>query len=95
MWKNKKDSSSMITILAVTLILVFLSGIILKFIIGTMKSNIKQKDREDLQFAAERGIELARSYFEKDNNSINTKNGGVDESLANELEKDKITLQVK
>ena len=81
----------MIKILAVTLILVFLSGIILKFIMGTMKSNVKQKGREDLQFVDEGGIELARNHFEKGNNSINIKNGEVDESLANELEKDKIT----
>lgn len=102
MWKNKKNGSSMVTILAVTLVLVFLSGVILKFAMGTMKLNKNQKESEDVQFAAEGGIELGRSYIQSkallsgtstsefDFDTETAPTGSVLRKLTNELEKDKI-----
>lgn len=102
MGKNKNNGSSMITILAVTLILVLISGIILKFTMGTMKLNVNQKENEDVQFAAEGGIELGRSYIHSKSLVAGTPvsvfdfdtetaiiGSGLD-TLTNELEKDKI-----
>ncbi|MGL4849473.1 MAG: hypothetical protein ACRC28_11215 [Clostridium sp.] len=58
---KKRNGSSMITILGVTLVLVLLSGIILSLTMGTMKSNTNQKVIEDLRYAAESGLEVGRS----------------------------------
>lgn len=60
---KKRKGSSIITILGVTLIVVLLSGMILKFTMSTMKSNINQKENEDVQFAAESGLEIGKSYL--------------------------------
>lgn len=63
MREKRKRGSTLITVLAVSLIFMALSGVILKSISSTMKSNINQKEREDLRYAAESGLEIARSYF--------------------------------
>lgn len=77
MREKRKRGSTLITVLAVSLIFMALSGVILKSISGTMKLNINQKEREDLRYAAESGLEIARSYFKEDNKriSIDTQNG--------------------
>lgn len=73
MREKRKRGSTLITVLAVSLIFMSLSGVILKSISSTMKSNINQKDREDLRYAAESGLEIARSYFKEGNISIDTR----------------------
>lgn len=84
MVKNrKKKGSTLVTILAVSLIFMALSGVILKSISSTMKLNTNQKEIEDLRYAAESGLELARSYFESGNMSIDTR----DSSSASQEEK--------
>lgn len=74
MVKNrKKKGSTLVTVLAVSLIFMALSGVILKSISSTMKLNTNQKEIEDLRYAAESGLELSRSYFESGNMSIDTR----------------------
>ena len=65
MREKRKRGSTLITVLAVSLIFMALSGVILKSISSTMKSNINQKEREDLRYAAESGLEIARSHIEE------------------------------
>lgn len=65
MREKRKRGSTVITVLAVSLIFMALSGVILKSISSTMKSNINQKEREDLRYAAESGLEIARSHIEE------------------------------
>ncbi|WP_080021569.1 hypothetical protein [Clostridium thermobutyricum] len=83
MKNRKKKGSTLVTVLAVSLIFMALSGVILKSISSTMKLNTNQKEIEDLRYAAESGLELARSHFESGNMSIDTR----DSSLASQEEK--------
>ncbi|MGL4873735.1 MAG: hypothetical protein ACRC30_03675 [Clostridium sp.] len=100
---KKRNGSSMITVLGVTLVLVFLSGIILSLTMGTMKANTNQKEVEDVQFAAESGLEIGRSHLEKialghtpggpsPNYAFDTEATGTpEETLAQGIENGKIT----
>lgn len=65
MREKRKRGSTLITVLSVSLIFMALSGVILKSISRTMKSNINQKEREDLRYAAESGLEIARSCLKE------------------------------
>ncbi|MGL4849472.1 MAG: pilus assembly PilX N-terminal domain-containing protein [Clostridium sp.] len=59
----KKEGSTLVTVLGVTVIFMTLAVTILTSIMGTMKANNSQKVREDLKYAAESGLEIARSYL--------------------------------
>lgn len=72
--RKKKKGSTLITVLGLSIIFMTLSGVILTAIMGTMKSNINQKETEDLRYAAEAGLEIARSYFAEGNMTIDTRN---------------------
>ncbi|MGL4873734.1 MAG: hypothetical protein ACRC30_03670 [Clostridium sp.] len=59
----KKEGSTLVTVLGVTVVFMTLAVTIFTSIMGTMKANNSQKVREDLKYAAESGLEIARSYL--------------------------------
>ncbi|MGL4849474.1 MAG: hypothetical protein ACRC28_11220 [Clostridium sp.] len=75
---KKKKGSTLVTVLAVAVVFMTIALAIITSIIGTMKTNINQKVKEDLRYAAESGLEIARSYLngkstitQEDINNIN------------------------
>lgn len=88
--RKKKNGSTLVSILAITIVLLSLAGIILSSTIKTTQLNGGYKDEKDLEYAAESGIEIARSYFTTSNGQdgkIDTKNNLNDKKLVKELEK--------
>lgn len=59
--KRKRDGSSILLVLAITLILSAIGGVAVTSIISTTKSNHNTKVNEDLLYAAESGLESAYS----------------------------------
>ncbi|WP_297633883.1 pilus assembly PilX N-terminal domain-containing protein [uncultured Clostridium sp.] len=88
--RKKKRGSTMLTVLAIGMIFMTLSGIMLTVIMGTMKSNTNQKNREDLKYAAESGIEIARSYFKLGNTTIDTRTDIEEKELTKILIRDNV-----
>lgn len=88
--RKKKSGSTLVTVLAMGIILMVLSGMILTVIMGTMKSNTNQKNREDLKYAAESGIEIARSYFKLGNTNIDTRTNIDEKELTKILIRDNV-----
>lgn len=88
--RKRKKGSTLITVLALSTIFMALGGAILTAVMGTMKSNVNQKIREDLKYAAEGGIEIARSHLRKGNMTIDTRAGKVEDDLDNILMTEKV-----
>ncbi|MGL4874788.1 MAG: hypothetical protein ACRC30_09085 [Clostridium sp.] len=62
---KKKRGSTVLTVLAVTMVLMLLGGILLNVIMSTTKGNEDSNRRQDLKYGAEGGLEIARSYLAK------------------------------
>ncbi|MGL5416016.1 MAG: hypothetical protein ACRDAU_10180 [Clostridium sp.] len=60
---RKRRGSAVLTILAVSMVLMLLGGILLNVIMSTTKGNENSNRRQDLKYGAEGGIEIARSYL--------------------------------
>ncbi|MGL5416015.1 MAG: pilus assembly PilX N-terminal domain-containing protein [Clostridium sp.] len=90
MRNKKREGSALVSILAITIILLTLGSVIVTSVMGTTKTTASSNEIKDLQYAAESGIEIARSYFtgpEGKDGVIDTINNQNDKVLVKALEK--------
>ncbi|MGL4874789.1 MAG: pilus assembly PilX N-terminal domain-containing protein [Clostridium sp.] len=76
--KRKREGSVLVTVLAITIVFMALSAAILTAIMKTTGTNENKKVRDDLIYAAESGLEIAKSQFAKGKMTIDTRSGEDD-----------------
>ncbi|MGL4873737.1 MAG: hypothetical protein ACRC30_03685 [Clostridium sp.] len=86
---KKKKGSTLVTVLAVAVVFMTIALAIITSIMGTMKTNTNQKVTEDLRYAAEAGLEIAKSQFAKGKMTIDTRRG-EDDKLDDVLKSDTV-----
>ncbi|MGL5085491.1 MAG: pilus assembly PilX N-terminal domain-containing protein, partial [Clostridium sp.] len=82
---NKKEGSALLTLLMISMVLSIMGGVTTSAILSTTKGNASSREKDDLFYAVESGIELGIALVRKDIKYANSVNLS-DRIIQNEID---------